>query len=554
MKPHSVNYYVLAITLVGLLLLSLIGINMAHEIQKVEKTFEKSHMDSATNELQRGINTTLSKANDIAKQLAIWDETSQQLSDPTYYTYWRQNRVHDVQSIPGYVKAIELYRANGKALLNPRDKLLPDSIPETHAFTRLEGDRPWLCIFKPILLRDQSDNVFGYVGLKIDLFAALLDLNLFSHIDNSSMTFLPDTAAAPLILPQDIIDHIQADELHRGELDELKNVIYVTFAYIVGLVLLILIILYWMILVLFAKPLIQLDQYIKTFENQTDRKISPDPGEYFPVDEINNLARSLHDYQLRLNVTQNNLLQLNNELEERVRARTSELQTINKELEAFSYSVSHDLRAPLRSIDGFSQAIIDDYGERLDDMGKDYLRRVRSSAQHMAALIDDLLKLSRIARIELNKSLVNLSQLAHTKLQQLQEQDSQRSVVINIADNIYAEGDEQLLNILIDNLLSNAWKYSSKTIDPVIEFGCQELNSDRIYYVKDNGAGFDTKYVGKIFQVFQRLHGNEYEGTGIGLATVSRIIDRHNGRIWAESEPNKGATFFFSLGTHSARS
>ncbi len=554
MKPHSVNYYVLAITLVGLLLLSLIGINMAHEIQKVEKTFEKSHMDSATNELQRGINTTLSKANDIAKQLAIWDETSQQLSDPTYYTYWRQNRVHDVQSIPGYVKAIELYRANGKALLNPRDKLLPDSIPETHAFTRLEGDRPWLCIFKPILLRDQSDNVFGYVGLKIDLFAALLDLNLFSHIDNSSMTFLPDTAAAPLILPQDIIDHIQVDELHRGELDELKNVIYVTFAYIVGLVLLILIILYWMVLVLFAKPLIQLDQYIKTFENQTDRKISPDLGEYFPVDEINNLARSLHNYQLRLNITQNNLLQLNNELEERVRARTSELQTINKELEAFSYSVSHDLRAPLRSIDGFSQAIMDDYGERLDDMGKDYLRRVRSSAQHMAALIDDLLKLSRIARIELNKSLVNLSQLAHTKLQQLQEQDSHRSVVINIADNIYAEGDEQLLNILIDNLLSNAWKYSSKTIAPTIEFGCQELNSERVYYVKDNGAGFDTKYVAKIFQVFQRLHGNEYEGTGIGLATVNRIIDRHNGRIWAESVPNKGATFFFTLGTHSARS
>ncbi|WP_455209090.1 sensor histidine kinase [Kaarinaea lacus] len=527
---------------------------MAHEIQKVEKTFEKSHMDSATNELQRGINTTLSKANDIAKQLAIWDETSQQLSDPTYYTYWRQNRVHDVQSIPGYVKAIELYRANGKALLNPRDKLLPDSIPETHAFTRLEGDRPWLCIFKPILLRDQSDNVFGYVGLKIDLFAALLDLNLFSHIDNSSMTFLPDTAAAPLILPQDIIDHIQVDELHRGELDELKNVIYVTFAYIVGLVLLILIILYWMVLVLFAKPLIQLDQYIKTFENQTDRKISPDLGEYFPVDEINNLARSLHNYQLRLNITQNNLLQLNNELEERVRARTSELQTINKELEAFSYSVSHDLRAPLRSIDGFSQAIMDDYGERLDDMGKDYLRRVRSSAQHMAALIDDLLKLSRIARIELNKSLVNLSQLAHTKLQQLQEQDSHRSVVINIADNIYAEGDEQLLNILIDNLLSNAWKYSSKTIAPTIEFGCQELNSERVYYVKDNGAGFDTKYVAKIFQVFQRLHGNEYEGTGIGLATVNRIIDRHNGRIWAESVPNKGATFFFTLGTHSARS
>ncbi|WP_455219940.1 sensor histidine kinase [Kaarinaea lacus] len=260
----------------------------------------------------------------------------------------------------------------------------------------------------------------------------------------------------------------------------------------------------------------------------------------------------MQDYRLRLDISQHNLQQLNNELEERVKSRTQELQTINQELEAFSYSVSHDLRAPLRSIDGFSQAILDDYGDRLDDMGRDYLHRVRSSAQHMAMLIDDLLKLSRIARIEFNKSLVNLSDLVHAKLQQLQEQEPGRSVNIVIGRDIYAEGDEQLLTILMDNLLSNAWKYTSKSADTFIEFGHQEVSNERVYFVKDNGVGFDTRYAAKIFEVFQRLHGNEFEGTGIGLATVKRIINRHSGRIWAESQPDKGATFFFTLGTETS--
>ncbi|WP_455219939.1 hypothetical protein [Kaarinaea lacus] len=269
MKPHSVNFYVLSIALAGLLLLSLIGVNMAYEIKKVEQTFNKSHMDSAKNELQRGINTTLSKANTIAEQLATWDETSQQLSDPTYYLYWRQTRVHNVQTIPDYVKAIEIYRADGKALLKPRENYLPDKIPDLHAFTRLENDRPWLCIFKPIFLRDQSNTVFGYIGLKIDFFAALLDTNLFTHIDQGSMAFISNPSTQPRVSPENIINHIRVDELHKGELDDLKNVIYVTFVYIVGLVLLILIILYWIVLALFAKPLVQLDQHIKNFKDNT---------------------------------------------------------------------------------------------------------------------------------------------------------------------------------------------------------------------------------------------------------------------------------------------
>jgi hypothetical protein len=255
----------------------------------------------------------------------------------------------------------------------------------------------------------------------------------------------------------------------------------------------------------------------------------------------------LLSYQLRLNDSQNSLLKLNNELEERVKTRTNELQVINKELEAFSYSVSHDLRAPLRSIDGFSQAILDDYGDTLDDTGRDYLARVRSNAQHMAKLIDDMLNLSRITRVEFKTSLVDLSRIAKDRLQVLQDSEPDRLVTTHIETDIFANGDEQLLTILLDNLLNNAWKYSSKAKNSVIEFGGKTLNNERVYFVKDNGVGFDMQYTSKIFKVFERLHDREFEGTGIGLATVYRIIDRHQGNIWAESEPHKGATFFFTL-------
>lgn len=547
MRPHSVNYYVLIIALSGLLLLGLIGLNMMQEIRKIEQTFAKSHTDSAMNELQRGINITLSRVNDIADQLVTWDETSQQLTDPTYYLYWRQTRVHNVQRIPKYVNSIELYKANGKALLEPRDKYLPPVVPDEELFVRLENNKPWLCIFKPIFLQDNSTEIFGYLGMKIEFFPALLELNLFSHIDISSMKFGLTGSKQPKVLPEKLINHIHAEEMHTSELDQLKNVTYVTFSYIVGLVLLILIILYWMMLALFAKPLTYLNQHINSIENNSTQRALPDPGDIFTVNEISNLANSLHDYQLRLDDSQNNLLKLNDELEERVKSRTNELQVINKELEAFSYSVSHDLRAPLRSIDGFSQAILDDYGDTLDKTGKDYLERVRSNAQHMAKLIDDMLDLSRITRVEFKASLVNLSQLAKDRLQVLQDSEPERLVKTHIEAEIYTQGDEQLLTILLDNLLNNAWKYSSKTKEPVIEFGCQTLNNERVYFVKDNGVGFDTQYTSKIFKVFERLHDREFEGTGIGLATVHRIVNRHHGRIWAESKPGKGATFFFAL-------
>lgn len=239
---------------------------------------------------------------------------------------------------------------------------------------------------------------------------------------------------------------------------------------------------------------------------------------------------------------------LNTELEHRVEQRTAQLEVAVKELEAFSYSVSHDLRAPLRSIDGFSQVLLDDYESSLDATGQDYLRRVRAAAQRMGMLIDDLIKLSRATRASLNMGPVNLSSLASEIATELSSTFPGQHAEFITHPGIIAEGDRSLLRIALENLLGNAWKYSSKTPDPRIEFGQTEESGRIVFFVRDNGAGFDMRYVDKLFVAFQRLHGvNEFSGTGIGLATVQRIIARHGGRVWAESKPGEGATFYFTL-------
>ncbi|TMA37004.1 MAG: PAS domain S-box protein, partial [Deltaproteobacteria bacterium] len=220
----------------------------------------------------------------------------------------------------------------------------------------------------------------------------------------------------------------------------------------------------------------------------------------------------------------------------------------SRELESFSYSVAHDLRAPLRSIDGFSQALLDDYSERLDAEGKGYLKRVRESAQYMAQLIENLLMLSRVTQSDVHLERVDLSALARAAATRLRDTQPERQVEFIIADGMVGNGDGRLLRILFQNLLDNAWKFTSKRPKARIEFGrCQEPGH-AVYFIRDDGAGFDMAYASKLFGVFQRLHRvNEFEGTGIGLATAQRIVRRHGGRIWAEGEVDRGATFYFTL-------
>lgn len=229
--------------------------------------------------------------------------------------------------------------------------------------------------------------------------------------------------------------------------------------------------------------------------------------------------------------------------------RTTQLESSNKELEAFSYSVSHDLRAPLRGIDGFSQAVLDDYGDKLDDTGKQYLQRVREASQRMAKLIDAMLNLARLIRAELIFESVDLSAIGRSVVSNLSKADPERQVEIVVADNLRTNADPDLTRVVLENLLGNAWKFSSHEEFARIELGMTYHYSQPVFFVRDNGVGFDMTYADKLFGAFQRLHAmSEFQGIGIGLATVHRIIQRHGGRIWADASVGKGATFFFTLG------
>jgi PAS domain S-box-containing protein len=239
---------------------------------------------------------------------------------------------------------------------------------------------------------------------------------------------------------------------------------------------------------------------------------------------------------------------LNEELEERVADRTAQLQAANNELESFSYSVSHDLRAPLRHINGFSQALLEDYSEMLDEAGKGYLNEVRGASSEMAGLIDDLLQLARVTRSEMSREMVDISALVAEVVDELKKREPDRIVSINIQKNLLADCDRRLARIVLVNLIGNAWKFTSKVNDARIEFGAKKFKSGSAFYVRDNGAGFDMAYAKKLFGAFQRLHsGSEFEGTGIGLATVRRIVTRHGGTVWAEGKPGEGAVFYFTL-------
>ena len=257
------------------------------------------------------------------------------------------------------------------------------------------------------------------------------------------------------------------------------------------------------------------------------------------------LLSMVEDHRL----SEERILQLNAELEQRVQDRTAQLQAANQELEAFSYSVSHDLRAPLRAMDGYSNLLLSEYPDRLDDQGRHYLTRIQEASKRMGELIEDLLNLSRITRSDFIRRKVNLSAIALEIARTLKDQEPERDIVFNIAPDLVVEGDARLLRIVLENLISNALKFTGKREQARIQLGMREKDGDQIFFVRDNGTGFDMSYAGKLFTPFQRLHGTqEFPGTGIGLVIVQRIITRHGGRIWPEAAVDEGATFNFTLG------
>lgn len=300
-----------------------------------------------------------------------------------------------------------------------------------------------------------------------------------------------------------------------------------------------------------SHPIVELAQTAQVISR--DRNYAVRARTASKVDEVTALVGAFNEMLRQIERRDVELQTAQENLERRVEERTAQLAAANKELEAFSYSVSHDLRAPLRSIDGFSQAVLEDYGQHLDAGGKESLQRVRAAATRMGVLIDDLLKLSRVTRTEMRRESSDLSAIAKSIAKSLEEAEPGRQVEFHIENGLTVEGDPRLLQVVLDNLLRNAWKYTSRHDRARIEFGRAKQNGRSVFYVRDDGAGFDPRYADRLFGAFQRLHGSaEFPGTGVGLATVQRIIRRHGGEIWAESEVEKGATFYFSVSSEQA--
>ncbi|HEY2460153.1 MAG TPA: ATP-binding protein [Candidatus Acidoferrum sp.] len=265
-------------------------------------------------------------------------------------------------------------------------------------------------------------------------------------------------------------------------------------------------------------------------------------------DELSLLTESFNEMLTQIEERDHALQEARDEFEKRVEERTFQLAAANKELESFSYSVSHDLRAPLRSIDGFGLALLEDCTDTLSDEGKSHVRRIRASTQRMGTMIDDFLNLARVTRAKIHLENVDLTSLARGVASELQNAEPGRRAVVRIEDGLAATGDSHLLRIVMENLFGNAWKFTSKRTESEIEFGATRLDESQVYFVRDNGAGFDSAHKDKLFGTFQRLHAaTEYPGTGVGLATVQRIIRRHGGQIWADGVVDKGATFYFTL-------
>jgi signal transduction histidine kinase len=311
----------------------------------------------------------------------------------------------------------------------------------------------------------------------------------------------------------------------------------------------------------FVKPIepVELIEKINEVVSNHGKRSVEETGTTQPVNlKVYNeiLIHKLETKMADLDITNKELLEsesryrnLNIELEKRIRERTAQLEAANQELKAFSYSVSHDLRAPLRAMEGFSQILLKEYAGQLDETGQGYLNKINSASQHMKQLIDDLLDLSRVTRAELNKTKVNLSGMAAKLSAALSETQPGRQIEWDIVPDVIVNGDERLLEVALGNLLNNAFKFTSRHPTAHIEFGVKKENEQTVYFVRDDGAGFDMAYASKLFGPFQRLHSaGLFEGTGIGLTIVQRIINRHGGHVWAEAVIDKGATFYFTLG------
>jgi PAS domain S-box-containing protein len=413
-------------------------------------------------------------------------------------------------------------------------KMLADSkealVKSTHRFEALFSQAPFTgAIYR--LIRDDGGNITDWEITDInELGAASFGLKRATAIGKRALALFGSQAMTPYF---EIVRRVAASNVPQifETYFEASDRFYLTSIFMVDA-----------------------DQYVNMSIDITERKQAEEKFQTAFKEQKRLLLEADESRAVLLNVVEDQkiaeekLSQLNAELERRVRKRTVQLEAANRELEAFAHSVSHDLRAPLRGIDGFSAALLEDYQDRLDEQGQHYLERIRSETQRMGHMIEDMLQLSRMTRVKMKREPVNLTLLAQTILDRLQETESERQVRTMINPDMVAFGDSNLLEILLTNLLSNAWKFTGKQPQPIIEFGNTLVAGQPAFFIRDNGAGFDMTYAKNLFGAFQRMHKqSDFPGTGIGLATVQRIINRHGGKVWAEAQKDQGATFYFTF-------
>ncbi|HED15282.1 MAG TPA: sensor histidine kinase [Gammaproteobacteria bacterium] len=426
-----------------------------------------------------------------------------------------------------------------------------DRLNQVYKSSRRSNLKPGSLVIREIAVIDNHELILGHTEpgnnqLQLPYQHELIDsLNhdvgsisdAYSHWFNKNSTLV---TVLPVYFSSERIGTLILD-INTSRLDAIEQKLLRTFWFYLLAILVILFCVSYIFSKWITKPLNQSIRYLDTLGRGNIRL----PELTLRNDEFRVLGISIEDADMRLYNDTQELISYRDHLEDQVKART-------KELESFSYSVSHDLRSPLRAIDGFSKALLDDNSDQLDEQGRSYLNRVCAATKRMGLLIDDILMLSRVSRTEMNYASVNLSELATKIVYHLQEQEPRHSVNVTIQKNLVCQGDKRLLNIALENLLGNAWKYTHGSDKATIELGQTRQDGDTVFYIQDNGVGFDMQFSKKLFDPFQRLHGSEFEGTGIGLATVQRIIFKHNGLIWANASVDEGATFYFRIGNRTA--
>jgi signal transduction histidine kinase len=550
----SARTYLFVSVLVSMILLTATGAYFIYSYSQIEKAARLSHHATSQQEIYRGIELVMQRADEIMGFLENWDEVHQQLGNPGYYPYWRDHRLPAVRNIPGYIPSIELYSIDGAILDDKSKGPLPRKYPNMQSQITRAADGIHLFIYRPVRVYVGSREINGYIGMQINFLDALRHLNRFAHINPQTIT-----VPASITLPNDpfeLAGLLTYQELHSSESTQFQDLLYTSVTMFSALGVIIILVYFWMISAIFSKPLQKLyHQAAALRHDRTPHSLNVTPAR-FNVMEISALTHALSDYHSRLQ-------EFNLSLEEKVKQRTAELERANAEVARASKAkteflsrMSHELRTPLNAILGFSQLLEND--QTLTPDQRDQVKEILGAGTHLLELINEVLDLSRIesGTIRLKLQPVNVMQTIEESLKMVMPQMRKKGIVVNIEDieecRCMVIAEPLRLKEVFLNLFSNAVKYNGD--NGRIKILCESQADEQLRIcIIDNGPGLTKEQVNMLFEPFSRL-GAEYsgiEGTGIGLTICRRLVGYMHGEIGVESEPGSGSRFYvqFQLAT-----